>query len=111
MRDDQGASVVTSSLRTSKLRSTNHEADAVANGITSGFAPAIRLHVKAEQLRWDMLLDYETWSRMLRGPGMRKVSQTGDRMRLKEPWSSREHDSRAHVFISTSLLSPRTQSQ
>ena len=49
----------------------------MANGITSGFAPAIRLHVKVEWLRWDMLLDHDCWSRMLRGRGLRKVSQTG----------------------------------
>ena len=81
-------------------RSTNYEADALANGITDSFDPSRRIVVDVKTLRWEILpkalsmgnqMEEDTGNARAsgvstnRGRKLRRRQQE-DRMKMKDPW-------------------------
>ena len=81
-------------------RTTNHEADNLANGITTGFNPDLRVHVEPGSLKWFVLPEalemgrcseeaYKTFKDSGRDPhrGKRLTRrQKEKRLRFVDPW-------------------------
>ena len=81
-------------------RSTNYEADALANGITDGFDPSRIIVVDVKALKWEILPKALSMGKQMeedtenarasgistnRGRKFRRRKQE-DRMKMKDPW-------------------------
>ena len=81
-------------------RDCNREADRLANGITTGFDPSLRLHVSSSSLHWYILEDAlrageaaETEHQRAAAEGElpdrcreQKRKRRQDRLRFTDPW-------------------------